>query len=201
MDVRTVPRTVVERGLALMRVPVDLASSRLADDAPIRIAVDRVDATVRSLAGRALRDEELLASAQRLQEAANEHERAARLRAEAALTRERADDEVRTRVSAAQKREEQAEQKAVDRVKQAEEDRQRAEEKVEKKAEAKKKAVRNSAAKQEEVIESNAKRVRLAELEEEAEALEEKEEVLRTKREAERLQDAAARAKEERKTG
>src|SRR3954454_2930785 len=146
MDVRTVPRTVVERSLALARMPVDVVSSRMAEDAPVRVVVDRVDANVRDLVGRLIRDPALQEDAASLRAAADEHERAARLRAEAALTRARADEEVRTRTSAAQKRQEEAEQKAVDRVNKAEEERKREEETVEQKAEAKKKAARQSAA-------------------------------------------------------
>lgn len=201
MNVRTIPRTLVERWLAVVRAPVDLVSSRLPDDTSVRVAVDRADATVRALAGRVLRDEDLQEAADRLREAADDYERAAKLRAEAALTRERADEEVRTRTSAAKEQQKQADQKAAERAEKVEEERRREEAAVEKKAAAKKQAVHKSAAKQEEAIDSEAKRVRLAELAEEADALEEHEKALRTKREAERLQDAAARAKEERKTG
>jgi colicin import membrane protein len=200
MDVRALPRAAVDRSLRLARLPVDAATRLLPEDQPVRLAVDRADATLRGLAGRVLGDRSLQEEAQDRRVAAAERERALRLRAEAELRADRADTEFEQRQTQAEERREQAAATAEEREQRAEEQRDAEVRRITETEEQKKKAVRKTAAKVEESIESRAKRTRLAELEQEAVALEEHDKALETKSEAQRLARAAARAKQERKS-
>src|SRR3989442_1775457 len=93
MDVRWIPRTAVDGYVRLARRPLDAALGLVDRNGAGTIAVDRVDATVRAIAGAALRDDRLREDATRRREAANERERALRLAAEAELRGQRGADE------------------------------------------------------------------------------------------------------------
>ena len=201
MDIRGVPRAVVERSLRLARLPADTALRRLPEDQPLRIAVDRADATVRDLAGRVLGDTALQDQARRQRAAANERQRALQLRAEAKLRSTRADTEFREDKARAEQRRENAEATAAERERRAEADRQEAARRLEDRERNRKGSVRKARATIEESIDSQAQRTRLEELDEEGEAIAESNRALETRSEATRLAEAAARAKEERKTG
>src|SRR5690349_1499761 len=99
MILQAIPRAIVGGGLRAVRLPIDgvlaLTGSR-GDSA--KLAVDRADATARTVAGAVLRDPALIQDGDRRHQAAAEREQAASLRAEAELREERADrqaDEVR----------------------------------------------------------------------------------------------------------
>jgi dTMP kinase len=201
VDIRRIPRAAIDGSLRLARVPVDLVTGVLPNAEPVGLAVDRADAGVRDALGRVLRDEQLQDEAERRRIAADERERALRLRAEAELKEERAKAERR-------ESEREADQRKRNAAKDAEKAEQRVEEQRDEKvrqldeAERKRKqSVRKTAEAVEESIDSQAKRARLAELEEEAEVLGEHDDALRAKSEATRLADAASRAKAQRKSG
>src|SRR5204863_8020691 len=88
MSLRAISRSAVGGYVKLVRLPLDAAvwlrpRNRGNGHAAGTIAVDRFEARLRSIAGRTLRDEELVRDADRRRLAANERERADNLRAEA----------------------------------------------------------------------------------------------------------------------
>src|SRR4051794_900912 len=188
---RTIPRNAVESYLRALRWPVD-RTLQLAGDraAGAELTVDRVEATLRGLAGQALLDGELRRDAGRRHEAADEREKALRLRAEAELRAQRGEQE------AAEKRE-----RARARRAGAEDQRRSRERKAAQTEERRRKANAKAATATEEAIADRAQRSRLAQLDREAGALTEREEALTARDEAQRLGRAAARAKAGRKNG
>jgi dTMP kinase len=200
MDLQTLPRTAITSYLEAIKWPVE-TGLRLAgrEDGPAALAVDRVDGTVRTVIGGVLRDEQLRQDGNRRLTAVEERTRAIRLRVEAELRRERADEEFaedRERAAAVR---EQAEERAEEQRKRAERAKQ-ARERRAAEAERKRKAASDAAAaKVEEAVEERAKRDRLEVLEERAEALDKQEDALTATDEAQRLAAAAGAAKEARK--
>src|SRR6059058_2112047 len=109
MNVRVIPRTAVTGYLKLVRTPLDSAIRLLpgsnGDGAkPTRLAVDRADATVRSVAGSLLADPVLREDGARRHQAARERERGMRLRSQAAETAEQADARLQEREEQARRR-------------------------------------------------------------------------------------------------
>src|SRR4051794_18789889 len=102
--------TAVDLYLTTVRRPIDLAlgASGRGETSPVVLVVDRVDATVRDLAGVALRDDGLRSDATRRRAAADERARALGLRAEAEAKTERADDQADERKRAAEQRRQKA---------------------------------------------------------------------------------------------
>ena len=82
MNVQTIPRSAVDGYLKLLRVPANavvgvLGTRNGGTDTPAgTIALDRFEARLRSIAGRTLRDDELVRDAERRRLAADERERA-----------------------------------------------------------------------------------------------------------------------------
>ena len=109
MNLRSTPRTALDRYLKLLRLPADVAVKAFARGqngatTPAEQAVDRVDATVRDAVGRMFNDTELQADAQRRRAAVNERGRALKLRATAEERSEQADEKLDSRQSAAEQR-------------------------------------------------------------------------------------------------
>src|SRR5204862_826084 len=100
MNVRVIPRTAVRGYLKLVRTPVDSVIRLLPDGngdgakPTAQLAVDRADATVRSVAGSLLGDSVLREDGARRHQAARERERGLRLRGQAAQTADQADARV-----------------------------------------------------------------------------------------------------------
>jgi hypothetical protein len=188
---KTIPRTAVEGYLRALRWPVD-RTLRLAGDraAGAELTVDRVDATLRGLAGQALLDRELRAEAKRRHTAADEREKALRLRAEAELRAERGEQEATEERDRARTRRARAEDQRRQRTRHAAQTEER-----------RRKATARTAAATEEAIDHRAKRARLEQLDTKAGALTEREEALTARDEAQRLGKAAAKAKAARKNG
>ena len=196
--IRTISRVAVGGSLTLAKLPVD-GALRLTGSDSAQIALDRADATVRSVAGFVLGDDVLMEDAARRREAADERARALNLHSAAADTVERAAETVeegaeraaQTRVAAADeaaRRQREARERSEARKKQAAA-----------RARKRKAAAAGDAARQEDAIDAEARRARLDTLGTRAEALEEKEEALAAREEARLLREAASKTKAQRK--
>jgi len=200
MNPRTIPRGAVDGAVKLVRLPLDIAVSLLPGNGDgsrpaLRIAVDRWEATLRHVAGYALRDDELREDAERRREAADERARALRLREAAQRRSAEADDRLADRVDAAQQHRETAQERAERRRRQAEQQRAartRAAAQTETKRKAVSRRVKDTV---EGAIEEEADEARLERLEAEARALEERKAALTAEDEAQRLQDEATKKK------
>jgi colicin import membrane protein len=204
MTLRTISRLAVGGSLKLARLPIDGVLRAAGGGTAVvhaKLAVDRTEAKIRALAGKAFGDEVLKDDARRRGEAANERERAAQLRAEAELRSERADERIAAQERAAERRRAQAAETAKRKRQQAQERRDLHKRTAADATRRRRNAAQTSAAQEEKVIEERAKLGRLEHLDTKADALEEKEAALRTGDEARRLRAAAANAKAERKEG
>lgn len=198
--IRTISRAAVGGSLTLVRLPVD-GALRLAGSDSARIALDRTDATVRSVVGFVLGDEVLMEDASRRREAADERARALELRVRAAAGAERAVETVEDGAERAARTRESAAEAAARRQREARERSEARKSQAAATARKRKAAASAAAARQEEAIDAEAKGARLGTLETRSEALEEKEEALAAREEARLLREAAARSKARRKTG
>jgi len=204
MNVRLIPRTAVAGYIWLIRTPLDSAIGLLPGngDGPkpaAQLAVDRADATVRSVAGTLLRDPVLLEDGQRRRQAARERERAVSLRSREQQTGETADAQLEQRDEQARKLRQQARQTADNRRRQAETKAQKEREQATKTETRQREASRKEAAKREEAIEDRAPREDLQALEAKSEALRAREAEVAARDEARRLADAATKVRAERK--
>ena len=205
MNVQTVPRTALDSYLKLLRVPTNLVLKALSprnrngETTGAELAVDRAEAAVRDAVGRAFNDPELQADARRRRTAADERERALKLRAAAEHQSEQADETLGARQEAAEARRQAAadrerKQKQRSEARGAAESRQLAQAEERKRA-----AVRAQANQAEKTIEDQARKDRLEQLDAEARTLQEEEEALTARNEAQRLRRAAAETKTQRK--
>lgn len=204
MNVLTIPRTAVVGSIKLARLPVDgaLTLSRVGHGATsMKLALDRIEASVLGVAGAALRDDGVKQDARRKSEAADERASALRLRAEAAQRSERADQRVAERQHDADRRRADAAATAESKHAQAERRRESTKGQAAEAAQSRKQATEEAAARAQEAIDDRAKRERLETLDAKAEVLEEKERALAAADEAQQLSDAAAAAKANRKNG
>jgi hypothetical protein len=188
MTARTLPRTAVGGYIKLARLPFDAAigalpGSRTGRGARASVALDRVEARLRGVAGALLLDSELRADARRRQLAADERGHALRLRNEA------------------EQRRQNGAQQAEERKTQAARSRDRRKQEARESEGRRRSANRRAAAKAGEATQKQARRGRLDALDTKAEALDQKDEALSSRDEAERLAEAAAAAKAERKSG
>ena len=206
MNVKQIPGTAVDRYLTAVKAPIDAIARRTRGDgadttSPAELAIDRVDATVRDLAGRLLGDTALQDDAQRRRLAASERERALRLKVEAATKTAEADQEFAERQRAAEQRRQQAEQRAREEKQRIEQETEAKEREVAKAASERKAASRKVASTVEGAVEDKAKRNRLQQLNKESEALREEEEAVEAQATAKQLSTAAGKAKATRKNG
>jgi hypothetical protein len=204
MSIRALSRSAIGAGITIARLPLEVAVSLVPGNgagpaSKAGIAFDRIEAQIRDLAGAALGDDVLREDAALRRVAADERERALRLRAAAARRAAEADEHVeQTREQAEQQREEAAERAAAQRAKAAAERRERSRQAAQ--AERRRKSSSAKArAKTDEVIDEQATEARLEQLEREAAVLEEKAGALTAASEAQRLQDEATRRKAARK--
>jgi hypothetical protein len=204
MRLRTISRMAVGGSLKLARLPIDgvlraAGASRAVVHA--KLALDRTEAKIRALAGKALGDEALQEDARRRGEAADERERAVQLRAKAELRSEHADERVAAQEHAAERRRAQAAETATRKRRQAQERRESTKRTAAEATRRRRNAAETLAAESEKVIEERAKLGRLEHLDAKADALGEKEAALRAADEARRLRAVASDAKAERKEG
>ncbi len=203
MNVRAIPRIAFDGYLRLVRAPVDGAIALLPGNGTgakpaARIAVDRVDARLRSAVAMLLGDPVLRQDAVRRRAAAEEREHALRLRVEAERKGDRADARLEQRDQEASRQREQARKRAEHRRQQA---RRREEQTKYGAATAENQrlsASRRTAERREQAIDEQARRERLETLGAETEALDQKEKEIIARDEARRLSEAAGRAKAER---
>ena len=198
----TIRTTAVDSYLKLVRLPLDSAAGVLPGVNPeiAGLAIDRIDATVRDLAGTVLFDPALREDAARRRMAADERSRAMQLRAEAEQKRQQADERLSDTHQQAEQRRRKAAEQAEQREQAAEQRRQK---KAKQAADAERKrsdASRKAAARVDEQIEDDAREAKLEALDTKADALKERDEALTAKDEAQRLGKAAARAKTARKS-
>ena len=199
MSLRSIPRTAVDSYLKLVKWPLERGASRVGGE-KAELAVDRADATVRATAASVLGDTQLREDAERRFTAADERERAMKLRLEAELKSERADEKLQERKQSAAQQKQAAAKRAAESKARAEKARQAKKKNLEEVERRRREAAEEAAAKREETIASKERRERLETLNKEAEALEEREEALVAKDEAQRLGNAAAAVKEARKS-
>jgi hypothetical protein len=196
---RNLSRFALDGSLRAARAPWD-AAAKLTGREEAALRIDRLDATVREVAGTVLADETLRADAARRRIANDERVRAFRLRTTAEAVTERADDELAAREAQAERAKQEAAAQAQRRkaaaAKKAEAEKRRARED----AERRKRETEEAAARAKEAIDEEARRERLEALEEQHEALEVKQDALAAKEEAQRLKRAAAEAKTARKS-
>lgn len=205
MNVRLIPRTALNGYLRLVRTPIDTAIGLLPGNGNGRkpaaqLAVDRADATVRSVAGTLFRDPVLVEDGQRRRRAAHERERAVRLRTREEHTAESADERLEQREEQARKQRQRARETATSRRRQAESQAQTEKQQAAKTASRRREASREAAAKREEAIEKRAPREELQSVEAQTEALRAREAELAARDEARRLADAASKVRAERKS-
>src|SRR2546423_11246336 len=115
MTLLTIPRMAIGGYLKLIRLPLDgmLALTGGGDSAAaVKLAIDRVEATVRGAVGSMLGDDALKADGRRRGEASVERERALRLRAEAERRSQRADARIAEEETEADRRRARAAQQA-----------------------------------------------------------------------------------------
>jgi len=204
MTLRTISRMALGSSLKLARLPVDgvlRVAGGSGTAAGVKLILDRAEARIRALAGKALGDDALQEDARRRGVAADERERAMHLRAEAELRSERADERVTAKERVAERRRGQAAETAKRKRRQAEERRESTKRQAAQATRRRRDAAEKSADQSEKAIEEHAKLERLEHLDTKAEALEEREAALRTADEARRLRAAASSAKAERKEG
>jgi hypothetical protein len=207
MSLQTMTRTAVDGYLKLLRLPADAVAGALRprngrDDetTAVELALDRVEATLRDVAGSVLHDPQLREDARRRRVAANERERALELRAAADRHSLEADGELAARAETAEQHRRAAarrEQEKKERVQQqrAAESRQLAQ--VENRRRA---AVEDEAKNAEEAIEGRSRRARLEQLHTETQTLDEEQAALTARSEAQRLRRAASETKTARKS-
>lgn len=204
MNVREIPRITVETYLRLVRAPIDAVIDRLPGNgtgaAPTaRLAVDRADASVRTVLASVLGDSLLREDAEQRAAATQNREQAMRLREEAKRKSEEADERLQAREAQAERQRQRANKQARSQHEQAEQQRQ---EKAELAAKTERKrldASRTAAARNQHAIEKRATKERLQTLDAKTDSLREKEEALIATDEARRLREAAARTKAQRK--
>jgi hypothetical protein len=204
MNIRNIERSAIDGWLRLVRLPISAATQLLPNsDEGARngaiLAIDRADAAVRELLGRALRDDELQTDAQRRKAAADERARAIALRVEAAELKADSDRELAERQEKADELREHAAKTAAAREKQAEQERQERKQRVRQTAAKQQAAVEHARDEKQKVAEQKAKRERLSVLDEQADALDTEADALVATDEAQRLAKAAAAAKATRK--
>jgi hypothetical protein len=206
MSPSRVTTSAIDAYLTLVRRPVDLAirvlpGRRTGPAAAAKLTVDRFDATVRSVLGAALRDDQLTEDARRRRDAAAEREHAVELRVQAEATEARTEERLEARHEEADHRRERARTTAASRRRQAARTEKTRTQRARQTESERLQASRTEEARADQRIDSQESRERLPAVEEQAQALMEHEAALRQADEAQRVGDAAARVKRERKEG
>jgi hypothetical protein len=206
MNARAIPRSAVQTYLKLVRLPLDgaislLPGNRTGAKPAARLALDRVDATVRAGLASVLSDPVLHEDAEQRREAAEQREHGLRLRAQAAGKTEQADAQLEARQQKATQQRAQADQRSKARRQEAarakEQDNRHAAEAESERLD----ATRRAAKRVDEVLNHRAAKERLETLSSKSEAMREKGKELAARDEARRLSEAASRTKAERKAG
>jgi flagellar biosynthesis GTPase FlhF len=189
MSIRAIPRSAIGGSIRAARLPLDIAVGLLPGNgdgpsASATVALDRVEAHLRDLAGIALADEALREDAALRRLAADERERALRLRAAAARRAQVADERLDETLEETEEQREQAAERARRQREQAAAQRKQRSQQAAQTAGERKASSTRAAAAREEVIEEQATDARLEQLEREAAALDETAAALATESEA-----------------
>jgi hypothetical protein len=199
MTLQEIQKAAVGGGLTLVRLPLDTLLRVAPGGATARLRLDRADATARSVLGLALANEALQDDAARRRTAADERERAVRLRDEAHAKTERAEERVEERAQAGTQRRRRAESEAEQRKGEVSQRRNARKSGAAKTAQRRRQAARKDAASAKQRTADRGKRDRADSLEATSDALRERDAALTAADEADRLGGAAAQAKARRK--
>jgi hypothetical protein len=204
MTPRNFTSNTIDGYLKLVRKPIDLAigllpDRRIGSGAAARLAVDRVDASIRAAAGAALKDQSLSDDARRRRAAATERSRAVELRRQAEENAQQAKGRVKASHERASQRRERASSTAASRREQATKQQQARTASAQAAERSRLAASRKVQARVDDQIDSQVAEARLPAVEEQARALGDHEVALEEHDEAQRLGEAAARVKHERK--
>lgn len=199
MNPQTITRNALDLYLRVALAPASKVArfTRFGKDemAPLELAVDRFDATVRQFAGRALGDDELLADAARRRAAAENRETAIELRAKAEQKEQEAERKRQEREAQAERVRENGQSQAEQKRQEAEERERQRKQSVRKSAQTRKQAVKQSAARKKQAIAEKERAARLVELEQKEEALDAEEKALTEAERAARLKQSADKTK------
>jgi len=200
MTMRTVPRTIFDRSLKLVRAPFDAALGAVgAADSSAKHMLDRIEAGARSRVGALFADDELRKQGREALLATRERERAGELRADAAQRESEARRNLETAGEEAARAKAEARREAEEKRRKADRRRRERESQAARSATTSKGKTAKTVAK---VKRDNAKRDKGAQLEKldaKEKSIEAKEAALRSEREAEQLKRVASTAKEIRK--
>jgi hypothetical protein len=202
MTVRTIPSLALGGWLTLVRFPIDAVlrvGSSSGSASSVKLTLDRAEAAVRGLAGAVLADDSLKIDARRRSEAADERERALRLRVAAKRVSDRADARVADQQTEADRRRRSAAKSADRRRGQANERRESAKKKAAATTRGRREFAKRSAVRSEQEIEERAKQARVQQLDTKLDALETRQKAQVAADEARRLRAAASKAKAGRK--
>jgi hypothetical protein len=204
MSPRTISRSAIVGCVKLLRLPWDATVTMRTRNggknlSQTTIALDRLEARVLGIAGRTLRDDELVVDAERRKEAADERERAGRLRAEAEARSEHAEERLSEQQRLANQQRRQAVRRAADRKKRADQRSKAEGRRIAGLQSRRRIANEKVTARKAKAIDDRSKRSRLQQLDHEADALAKKQDALTAKSESQRLRQAASKAKSARK--
>jgi hypothetical protein len=206
MNLRAIPRTAVDGYLTLVRMPLDAAIRRLPGNgngsaSAAGVALDRADATLRTVAGRLLGDSVLLGDAQQRHAAVAQRASAVQLRDEATEHAERADAQLYERQQQAARQRMQADQRASTRRQQATRQAEQAKRRAAETESERLATTRKAAERRERAISEQEPRERLEAVSAKEAALHQKEKEIAARKEAQRLAEATRRVKTQRKAG
>lgn len=204
MDLRAIPRRILDTQLRLARVPLD-AAGRFANREENKalwapsLAFDATEATIKDTLGAILRDETLRNDAALLRAKVDELREAAARLTKAERERLEADAEYQADLERVEQQRIQAERDAQQQEARVEQERAEAKRAVAEQTARQKNATRKAAQARGEAIEKKQTAGRLNVVEAEADALDAKQQAIITRQEADRLDDAAERLRTARK--
>ena len=204
MDLRAIPRRILDTQLRLARVPLD-AAGRIANREENKalwapsLAFDATEATIKETLGAILRDDTLRNDAALLRAKVDELREAAARLGKAERERLAADAEYQADLDRVEQQRIQAERDAQQQEARVEQERAEAKRAVAEETARKKAATRKAAQAREEAIDKKETASRLEVVEAEAEVIEAQQQAIVTRQEADRLDEAAKRVRTSRK--
>jgi hypothetical protein len=204
MNTRALPRSAVQTYLKLVRLPFDGAINLLPGNGTgakpaARLALDRLDATLRAVLAGVLSDPVLREDAEQRRGAAEQRENGLRLRVEAQRKAEQADARLEVHQQKATQERDRANQQSQARRQEAARAKEQSKRRAAKAESERLNASRRTARRGDEVLNHRAAKERLETLGSKTDALREKEKELAARDEARRLREAASQTKAERK--
>lgn len=203
MQIKEIPRDALELGFRGARLPLTVAEKLLArgdSSWPPALVFDKVEAGVKDIVGRAIRDETLLAAGRLQRATVGKREEAMAERAHAAEVEQQAEARAEARrdeLAAGREAVEDAEAQREQQIEQAERE---ARERAAKEAEAKRSATRTTAGKRKQAVAKRATRADAERLEAESQALRAKQAAVEARGETLDLDKAVQAKKSERRS-